>query len=317
MVNLAPHFLAMAMPIAFLLGALVGLGRLAEDRELLALGAAGVTPAVLFLCLCSSRRCLPERASSWAATIEPRGLARVTDFAGQTLRRNIEGNIHPGVFFDDLTGLTLYAEEVDPVTHEWRHVMVHDRSRSDLSPPRPGSTRPPGDPHRGRCDHLRSRTVRRTALRRRVRRTTRASQFEKGAIEVGLGEGFFRHNTFRSNKDELTAAELSDAAETARQNHAPNALELAVASRRRLATPLAPLAFALVAIPMAANLRRSARTVGFALSGLCFGLYYVVARLGQQWGEVGLVGPTVAAHLPNLVFLALGAALVLSSRVRS
>src|SRR6185312_8640057 len=45
--DLAPHFVAMAMPIAFLLGTLIGLGRLAEDRELLALGASGVDPFVL------------------------------------------------------------------------------------------------------------------------------------------------------------------------------------------------------------------------------------------------------------------------------
>ena len=36
---LAPHFLVMALPIAFLLAILLGLGRLAEDRELTALQA--------------------------------------------------------------------------------------------------------------------------------------------------------------------------------------------------------------------------------------------------------------------------------------
>ena len=44
---LLPHFLAYVLPIAFLLGAVLGVGRLAEDREVVALGAAGFSPAWL------------------------------------------------------------------------------------------------------------------------------------------------------------------------------------------------------------------------------------------------------------------------------
>ncbi len=44
---LLPYFLAYVLPIAFLLGAVLGVGRLAEDREVLSLGAAGFSPAFL------------------------------------------------------------------------------------------------------------------------------------------------------------------------------------------------------------------------------------------------------------------------------
>src|SRR5919201_2168829 len=44
-VDLVPHFLGYVLPVAYLLGAVVGVGRLAEDRELVALGAAGGPPA--------------------------------------------------------------------------------------------------------------------------------------------------------------------------------------------------------------------------------------------------------------------------------
>src|SRR5436309_5939359 len=45
--DITPHFLSFVLPISFLLGAVVGIGRLAEDRELVALGAAGISPARL------------------------------------------------------------------------------------------------------------------------------------------------------------------------------------------------------------------------------------------------------------------------------
>ena len=41
---LLPHFVGYVLPVAFLLGATVGVARLAEDREVIALGAAGVSP---------------------------------------------------------------------------------------------------------------------------------------------------------------------------------------------------------------------------------------------------------------------------------
>ena len=44
---LLPHLLGFILPIAFLPGAAVGVRRLAEDREVVALSAAGVSPARL------------------------------------------------------------------------------------------------------------------------------------------------------------------------------------------------------------------------------------------------------------------------------
>jgi lipopolysaccharide export system permease protein len=46
-VALLPNVLGYVLPIAFLLGAVIGVGRLSEDREVIALGAAGISPARL------------------------------------------------------------------------------------------------------------------------------------------------------------------------------------------------------------------------------------------------------------------------------
>ena len=42
--HLSPHLLVMSLPIGFLLALLLALGRLSEDRELLALASMGATP---------------------------------------------------------------------------------------------------------------------------------------------------------------------------------------------------------------------------------------------------------------------------------
>jgi len=310
---LAPHFLCLAMPIAFLAGALVGLGRLAEDRELLAAAAAGLDPLWLLPVPLAIAAVLAAAGLVLGQGVEPHALAGVRSLAGEVLLRNLQAQVRPGVFSDDLTGLTVYAEQVDPVTHRWKHVMVHDdRDRAapmlvlaqsgalHAAPDAPVSLElADGDVHRavpgGEGYSL--------------------LHFERGRLEVGLGEAFFRKSSFRAASPELSVAELRQAAREAPT--AARARELLTAAARRVALPLAPLAFALLAIPLGAGLRKGARTLGLTLAAASYGLYYVASRAGQQWGDAGALPPFLAAQLPNLLFAAAGLALIQASRKRA
>jgi lipopolysaccharide export system permease protein len=312
---LAPHFLVMALPIAFLVAVLLGLGRLAEDRELLALSAAGVSPRVLLPVPLAIAGVLALIGLLLGRGPEPRGLAGVRDYAGEMIKRNLQGDVKPGVFFEDLTHLTLYAEGVDPESFAWSNVLVHD----DRDPKAPLLVL-------ARSGRLEIGAGSAVALRLADGQVHRAAgnaadyslmRFERGVIEVGLGDSFFRRNSFRSAKEELTEGELLDAARRARDEGRPDAAVLWTALERRHATPLAPLAFALVAVPLGASLRRGARAAGFGLAGLSFALYYVLARLGQQWAEAGRVGPILGAQFANLCFAALGLLLLWATRNRA
>ena len=44
---LVPHLLGYVLPMSILLGAILGSGRLADDREIMAIGAAGISPVRL------------------------------------------------------------------------------------------------------------------------------------------------------------------------------------------------------------------------------------------------------------------------------
>ena len=47
LLDLVPHLLEYVLPVAFLLGAVLGVGRLAEDREVVALSSMGISPVHL------------------------------------------------------------------------------------------------------------------------------------------------------------------------------------------------------------------------------------------------------------------------------
>jgi lipopolysaccharide export LptBFGC system permease protein LptF len=135
--------------------------------------------------------------------------------------------------------------------------------------------------------------------------------FERADLGVGLGDQLKRKNAFKPSRDELSLPELYAQAQASQERG------LWLSLQRRLATPLAPLALALVAVPLGASLRKAARSQGFAAAAAAFALYYVLGRLGQQWGEKGALGPLLAAQLPNLLFAAAGLGLWLRARRRA
>jgi lipopolysaccharide export system permease protein len=307
---LTPHFVVMALPIAFLIGVLLGLGRLAEDRELLALSACGVSPLVLLPVPVGLGLALAAGALGLGWSIEPDGLLAVRVQAGSMLRKNLQGDIQAGVFFDDLSGLTLYAEKVEPGTTRWAHVLVHD-------------DRDPRAPLLLLAQHGRLLAGDEGALGLQledglVHRSAQVGSadydlmhFERADLGVGLGDQLKRKNAFKPSRDELSLPELYAQAQASQERG------LWLSLQRRLATPLAPLALALVAVPLGASLRKAARSQGFAAAAAAFALYYVLGRLGQQWGEKGALGPLLAAQLPNLLFAAAGLGLWLRARRRA
>lgn len=311
---LAPHFVAMALPIAYLLGVLIGLGRLSEDRELLALSAFGLDPARLLIVPLAVALAASAVGVGLGRRIEPMGIQRVRTVAGELLRKNLQGRVRSGTFFGDLTGLTVYAEDVDPGTGAWHHVLVHDDRdpRSPLLVLAQGGRLAVG-PGDGVSLLLDDGRVHRAGAKADA---YSVMQFEHGRIEVDLGKAFLHRNKLEANSSELTASALRAAASRAPRG-SPAAARLWTELARRLALPMAPLAFALVAVPLATRLRRGARAQGFGLAAAGFALYYVVARLGQQWGNAGALPPSLAAQLANLTFALVGVWLLAAARRRA
>jgi lipopolysaccharide export LptBFGC system permease protein LptF len=78
---------------------------------------------------------------------------------------------------------------------------------------------------------------------------------------------------------------------------------------RRVALPFAPLAFALLAIPLGLGLRRGARSYGALLCvGIAFG-YYVLMNAGIAYATSGQLSAPLALWLPNLVCAGIAAPL--------
>lgn len=301
---MAPHFLVMALPVAFLLAVLIGLGRLTEDRELVALESLGVSPLRILTAPLAVAAVLGVAMLALSWTAEPWGLTSMKSLVAEVVKKNLIGDVKSGIFYQDLSHLTLYAEKVDTKHGVWTHVLLHD-ARDARSPllvlAREGHVNPHG-PGAELTVGLSEGEVHRGEL---SGDNYTVLGFGSADVAVGVEDAIFQKNRFRSPREELTPDELLAAAAHERKHKRPFA-PLLVAYHSRLAQAFVPLAFALVGGPLAMGSRKQGRGQSYLFTIGGYVAYYVLSRMFATWGGQGKLPPWLAAQLANFLFLGLG-----------
>lgn len=90
---------------------------------------------------------------------------------------------------------------------------------------------------------------------------------------------------------------------------------LRVERAQKIALPLAVFVIVLFAAPLATSSQRGGAAYGIGISLAVTIIYLLLFRVGEAVGSSGAIPPTLAAWMPNLIFL--GAGIVLLSRVRT
>jgi lipopolysaccharide export system permease protein len=311
---LAPHFLVMVIPVAFLLAILLGMGRLNEDRELIAMQALGVGHWKILIVPVALGTLLGAAMLLLSFSAEPWGLTAVKGIINEMVKKNIAGDVKSGAFYQDLSNLTLYTEEVDPETRGWTNVLLHD-DRDPAAPllvlAREGRVNPAGT----------GEALKLALIDGDVHLGSRQSpdysivSFDRGEIVVGVEDSMTSKNRLRSPKDELTPGELLQAARVAKAEGG-DPKPFLMAYQRRFGQILTPVSFALIGVPLAMSRRRSGRAAGYLFTLFGYIAYYVISRMFENLGSQGKMPIFAAAQLHNLIFAAVGL-LLLHRVVRS
>jgi lipopolysaccharide export system permease protein len=306
---LLPHFVAQAAPIAFLLGMLIGLGRLSEDKELVAMQSFGLAPKRLWVAPLWLAAAVTAVLLGLAFGPQPIGLQAAQRLAAEIIKRNLVGDVKPGVFHHQLSQVTLYVERVD-AAGKWGNVMVYDE-RVAASPvlllAKGGSI---VDAAGGAPLTL---VLEDGALYRTDRENDARVGFKTATLSLGVEEAVWQKNRFRAVRDELTPLEMLEAA--GQEGTPQYAKRMAVAAHWKLGQVLMPLSFALLGVPLGLRRRTSGRARGAILTLFGYAAFYVIAQVSTSFGDKGLLAPLLAGQLPNLVFIAFGlAALVVLNK---
>ncbi|MGH9725426.1 MAG: LPS export ABC transporter permease LptF, partial [Candidatus Acidiferrales bacterium] len=301
--SLAP-VLTFTVPMAVLVGVLIGLGRLSADSEIVALHASGISLRRLLLpigfvalaCTCGTLL-----LTFWISPASVRTLRLLED---QIRSSQAPYAVQPRVFDERFPHFVLYVQDVEAAATHWRGVFL----AQSTSPTDPSSV-----------------TVAQDA--------SILTGAAKDQIELQLGAGSTheydprdpsRYNVTTFGQTEIpvdissaVAAPKNVALSAAEKStwelladNGPGWRDSQVEFQRRLAFPAACLVFALLGVPIGVRPRRGGRAAGLILTLILIGGYYFLFVTGAHMAEqgslppwFGIWGANIAALLVGIVFL--------------
>ncbi len=296
-----PHIVVLTLPIAFLLGLLIGIGRLSADSELTALRASGVDVLVLYRPIGLLALLIGATTLALMLAVVPRTnhllyamKLRLSSFA-------FAQRIQPGVFSPEIAGLRLYTEGASSDRRELTGLMISDRSGADgqrLTFARRGWLELEESMGRLwlRVEDAERHHVDDDGRRYDVTSFSGRMVLQDNGPTLGVTEKQIREQTLR----ELLAR-------AATRTRRPEDRRLALTEvHKKFALPAACLVFGLIGLPLGMVNRRGGRAAGFAVSVAIVLLYYALLATGEARAIEGRMSPLLAMWLPNILLLAFG-----------
>lgn len=305
---LVPYSLGLTIPMALLVGALVGLGRLSGDRETVAMQACGISIVRILSPLLVLAVVLAAVDCYILVKVVPEANQRFRDIFYRVTANRAEGEVKPRVFqvgrFPDVV---LYVQEVSP--DGWNDVFLHHadpgrRDRSDVYVAERGRVRVDAE----------ERTVAvmlRNGERHRVEPADPAAYevhaFEDLTIQLDA-ESLFPEGISRG-LHELTITELWEEAAVMREaGVSPHAPIMDI--HEKFSIPVACFVFVLLAAGIGVSSRKDGRQASFALAiGIIFA-YYIVMYSAEDLAKGQYLSPHLAMWLPNIILGLAGIGLV-------
>ncbi len=306
MLMLVPQGVGLAIPMALLIGILMGLGRMSTDRETVALQACGVS-VYRMLWPVAILALLTTGATFYVIEVAvPEANQRFRELMYRVLASRAEGELKPRVFYEGFDELTLYVREISPAG--WSDVFLADSREPDHLDV--------SIAEHGRVEIDRQRQTVDLVLYNGARHRSDATDpaayelHEFGDIRISLGtESVFPQSTPQPGLNELTLPELRMEVEAMRaRGESPHRPIMEI--HERFSVPIACLVFALVGVGLGITTRKDAKSSSFALGiGVIF-VYYVSMYLPEAMAKGALVSPHLAKWLPNIVLGIAGLILV-------
>ena len=300
---LMPSLLALSLPMAMLLGTLLGIGRLSGDLEIVAARACGVSVARLTLPVIILAAVLYPFEVLLALRVVPAASAKLRVAIMELVRTRGAASLPEKFFNRGFDGMVVYFDHIEPTDNRLVNILISDHR----------------NPSARTMIFARSGTV--------------VAGEQSGEITLRLSDGWiFGEDSARDSRRvvrfdvyDLKAAPKQDAALTKvtplelsmsarRRNisearlagHADLAAEIEMAHRWNI--PLALFPFALLGITLGLSPVRAGRSERFALALALFFGYYVLMRCGEALTQARVVDSYAGAAMPTLVFICLAVA---------
>ena len=291
-----PPLMGILIPVSALFAVLLGVGRLASDREVIGLAALGITPYRLLRVPFLFGFLLTLIATVTMSIGEPWGVKGLRRLMTQSAQDALARGIRPGEFVEWVPGVTFYAEERDGEL--LKDVVFADRR--DAKKPVVISARTGRVVSgKGSRDIIFALDDGAILLRDMTSGAQRVVHFEKSRYRLDVGK------LVKKKAITLTSTQAKDIPTLIEQKSDPkyrkNWALLTITLHRKFSVPLATLIFALLAVPLATRSSGGARARGFLYSSGIVAAYYYVGRALELAARSGKIDAVLATWTPNIV----------------
>lgn len=297
-----PQLLVFALPMASMMGVILGTSHLNNENELMVLKASGISlyrmlPPVMLFGLCTALL-----TGVFSTYLMPAGNRAKVELAFQLAREKVETSIPAKRFNQSLGDIVLYADRIDQEKKTWEGVYISDMR-----------------------DHQHPITI--VAESGRISPDTKS-----GVLAISLQKGTLNRNTAsevqtidfdsyemhlpletpqtsplaKISKSAMTPAELLAEADrlggTSRE-----AVSYLNEFHKRLALPVSCFILTVLGFPLGFLSGARHKTIGVPLGLAIFILYYVLLTGSNIMSESLILPAGIAMWLPNLIFLVLTA----------
>ena len=306
-----PHIVVLTIPVAFLLGLLIGIGRLSADSELVAFRASGIDLLRLYRPIGILAAVFFGATLFVMLSVVPRANERIYRMKIRLSTFGITQRIQPGVFSPEVAGRRIYVEGASADRRTLTGLIVSDRS----------------DPSRGDVLTLARRGFLELEeaqgrlwlrLEDSVTHVVKpgSRDYERSAVGAQriLLEEANPAQAWSGDKP-LRTLDLTELLERAfDQSRVVDSRLAWVELHKKFALPAGCLVFGLLGVPLGVVNRRGGRAAGFAISVAIVLGYYVLHAGGEARAIEGLLSPMAAMWFPNALLVLLG--LLALSRTR-
>jgi LPS export ABC transporter permease LptF/LPS export ABC transporter permease LptG len=302
-----PSVLVFTIPMAVLIGVLLGLGRMSMDSEIIALTSLGISRKRILVpvgVLAIAGGVFTFVMSAWLA---PLALRTGRDIESTLITSQISFAVQPRVFDERFPHLVLYVNDVAASGTHWHGVFIAEAGADNNSQSADNNSQITlaesaiviAEPSLGKLElHLNDGTTHEVA---------RATPDHYSITAFGRTDWPMEFSTMLPAKERTISYPERPFRQLFRDN-SPTWRDARVELNQRLAFPAACFVFALIAVPLGAQPRRGGRAAGSLLAVVIIASYYLILVTGAGLARQGLLPVFVGIWAANFViaFIALG-----------
>jgi LPS export ABC transporter permease LptF/LPS export ABC transporter permease LptG len=298
LIYLLPDFLAFTIPMSTLMGVLAGLSRMSSDSEIVAFRTMGINNARIL------RPILVFALFTWFVStwlimyLAPEANFQFNQLYNQIGVSRAVSNIKPGTFYREFPFYTLYFNDIDSRSNEWKDVFLYSQKKGDTDTviiadsgryvPNPG----------GEEGYIILKDPVAHGYKKKEPEESYTITHYK-LLKESVPSPIKTKQTRRSNQ--LIFPEL-----VKKRKQKPDNLSMNIEFHRKFSLPFACIAFGFLALPLGISTKKGGKVSGFIISlGIIF-VYYTLMTLSESLVLRKTLPPFWGMWLPNIFLIVTG-----------